>query len=140
MNWLTRESSQWEKFLWANFEQEQKPSNGHSSLRVLFLQEKVADNLIKVEAQYIRVAMGHEDESLDEYVEAHKTCINDLMYFPTRNAYGLSSVARNMEKLTALQDEFENVKTRLEVEREKALRLEKKVNALTQGYQAISLL
>uniref|UniRef100_A0A6N2KW69 Uncharacterized protein n=1 Tax=Salix viminalis TaxID=40686 RepID=A0A6N2KW69_SALVM len=62
MNWLTRESSQREKFLWANFEQEQKPSNGHSSLR--------ADNLIKVEAQYIRVAMGHEDESLDEYVEA----------------------------------------------------------------------
>uniref|UniRef100_A0A6N2KH05 Uncharacterized protein n=1 Tax=Salix viminalis TaxID=40686 RepID=A0A6N2KH05_SALVM len=32
-----------------------------------------------------------------------------------------------MEKLTALQDEFENVKTRLEVEREKALRLEKKI-------------
>jgi pre-mRNA-splicing factor CDC5/CEF1 len=94
-----------------------------------------ADNLIKVEAQYIRVAMGHEDESLDEFIEAHKTCINDLMYFPTRNAYGLSSVAGNMEKLTALQNEFENVKTRLEAEREKALRLEKKVNVLTQGYQ-----
>ncbi|KAF9660795.1 hypothetical protein SADUNF_Sadunf19G0000800 [Salix dunnii] len=93
---------------------------------------KQADNLIKVEAQYIRVAMGHGDESLDEFVEAHKTCINDLMYFPTRNAYGLSSVAGNMEKLAALQNEFENVKTRLEAEREKALRLEKKVNVLTQ--------
>ena len=91
--------------------------------------------MIKVEAQYIRVAMGHEDESLDEFVEAHKTCINDLMYFPTRNAYGLSSVAGNIEKLAALQNEFENVKTRLEAEREKALRLEKKVNVLTQGYQ-----
>ncbi|KAB5512020.1 hypothetical protein DKX38_029048 [Salix brachista] len=99
---------------------------------------KQADNLIKVEAQYIRVAMGHEDESLDEFVEAHKTCINDLMYFPTRNAYGLSSVAGNMEKLAALQNEFENVKTRLEAEREKALRLEKKVNVLTQGYQVRS--
>jgi pre-mRNA-splicing factor CDC5/CEF1 len=79
--------------------------------------------------------MGHEDESLDEFIEAHKTCINDLMYFPTRNAYGLSSVAGNMEKLAALQNEFEIVKTRLEAEREKALRLEKKVNVLTQGYQ-----
>ena len=88
-----------------------------------------------MEAQYIRVAMGHEDESLDEFIEAHKTCINDLMYFPTRNAYGLSSVAGNMEKLAALQNEFEIVKTRLEAEREKALRLEKKVNVLTQGYQ-----
>ncbi|KAJ6757395.1 hypothetical protein OIU74_026617 [Salix koriyanagi] len=96
---------------------------------------KQVDNLIKEEAQYIRVAMGHEDESLDEYIEAHKTCINDLMYFPTRNAYGLSSVAGNMEKLTALQNEFEIVKTRLEAEREKALRLEKKVNVITQGYQ-----
>uniref|UniRef100_A0A6N2LWW8 Uncharacterized protein n=1 Tax=Salix viminalis TaxID=40686 RepID=A0A6N2LWW8_SALVM len=72
---------------------------------------------------------------LDEFIEAHKTCINDLMYFPTRNAYGLSSVAGNMEKLTALQNEFEIVKTRLEAEREKALRLEKKVNVITQGYQ-----
>jgi pre-mRNA-splicing factor CDC5/CEF1 len=79
--------------------------------------------------------MGHEDESLDEFIEAHKTCINDLMYFPTRNAYGLSSVAGNMEKLAALQNEFEIVKTRLEAEREKALWLEKKVNVLTQGYQ-----
>ncbi|EEF40377.1 cell division cycle 5-like protein [Ricinus communis] len=96
---------------------------------------KEADNFIKEEAQYIRVAMGHENESLDEFVEAHKTCLNDLMYFPTRNAYGLSSVAGNVEKLAAIQNEFENVKTRLEAEREKALRLEKKVNVLTQGYQ-----
>ncbi|KAJ8760573.1 hypothetical protein K2173_015240 [Erythroxylum novogranatense] len=96
---------------------------------------KEADILIKEEAQYIRVAMGHENESLDEYVEAHKTCVNDLMYFPARNAYGLSSVAGNVEKLAALQNEFENVKTRLETERERALRLEKKVNVLTQGYQ-----
>ncbi|WCJ43796.1 cell division cycle 5 [Euphorbia peplus] len=96
---------------------------------------KEADNLIKEEAQHIRVAMGHESESIDEFVEAHKTCLNDLMYFPTRSAYGLSSVAGNVEKLAALQDEFENVKTRLESEREKAFRLEKKVNVLTQGYQ-----
>ncbi|KAF2306996.1 hypothetical protein GH714_023152 [Hevea brasiliensis] len=99
---------------------------------------KKADNLIKEEAQYIRVAMGHESESLDAFVDAHKTCLNDLMYFPTRNAYGLSSVAGNVEKLAALQNEFDNVKMRLEIEREKALRLEKKVNVLTQGYQTRS--
>ncbi|KAF2287602.1 hypothetical protein GH714_001494 [Hevea brasiliensis] len=99
---------------------------------------KEADNLIREEAQYICVAMGHESESLDAFVDAHKTCLNDLMYFPTRNAYGLSSVAGNVEKLAALQNEFENVKMRLEAEREKALRLEKKVNVLTQGYQTRS--
>ncbi|KAK7258643.1 hypothetical protein RIF29_24224 [Crotalaria pallida] len=99
---------------------------------------KDADQLIKEEAQYLRVAMGHESESLDEFVEAHSTCINDLMYFATRNAYGLSSVAGNMEKLAALQNEFENVRSKLDDGKEKIVRLEKKVMVLTQGYETRS--
>lgn len=91
--------------------------------------------LIKDEAQYLRAAMGHENDSLDEFVEAHTTCINDLMYFSTRNAYGLSSVAGNMEKLAALQNEFENVRSKLDDGKEKMIRLEKKVTVLTQGYE-----
>lgn len=91
--------------------------------------------MIKEEALYLRVAMGHEGESLEEFVEAHKTCLNDLMYFPTRNAYGLSSVAGNMEKLEALQNEFESIKKRIEEDREKSIKLEKKVKTLTHGYQ-----
>lgn len=91
--------------------------------------------MIEEEVQYLRVAMGHENESLDEFVEAHNTCLNDLMYFPTRNAYGLSSVAGNMEKLAALQSEFEIVKKKMDDDKEKALHLEKKVKVLTQGYE-----
>ncbi|KAJ4719734.1 cell division cycle 5-like protein [Melia azedarach] len=94
-----------------------------------------ADSLIKEEAQYLRMAMGHENESLDEFVEAHNTCLNDLMYFPTRNAYGLSSVAGNMEKLAALQSDFEIVKKKMDDDKEKALHLEKKIKLLTQGYE-----
>ncbi|GAB4838070.1 Cell cycle serine/threonine-protein kinase cdc5/MSD2 [Ancistrocladus abbreviatus] len=96
---------------------------------------KEADSLISEEAQYLRVAMGHEDESLDEFVEAHRTCLNDLMYFPTRGAYGLSSVAGNMEKLAALQNDFENVKKKMDDDTKKALRLEQKIKVLTHGYQ-----
>ncbi|KAK4284051.1 hypothetical protein QN277_000930 [Acacia crassicarpa] len=96
---------------------------------------KDADQLIKEEAQYLRIAMGHESEPLDEFVEAHRTCLNDLMYFPTRNAFGLSSVAGNMEKLAALQNEFENVRKKLDDGKEKVVRLEKKVMVLTQGYE-----
>jgi len=79
--------------------------------------------------------MGHENDSLEEFVEAHTTCINDLMYFDTRNAYGLSSVAGNAEKLAALQNEFENVRSKLDDGKEKMIRLEKKVTLLTQGYE-----
>ncbi|XP_059665760.1 cell division cycle 5-like protein [Cornus florida] len=96
---------------------------------------KEADYLIKEESQFLCVAMGHETESLDEFVEAHRTCLNDIMYFPTRNAYGLSSVAGNMEKLAALQSEFENVKNRMDDDTKKAQRLEQKIKILTGGYQ-----
>lgn len=79
--------------------------------------------------------MGHEDQSLDEFVEAHKTCLGDLMYFPTRSAYGLSSVAGNMEKLAALQNEFDNVKRKMDGDKAKSETLGKKVEILTQGYE-----
>ncbi|KAF5206335.1 Cell division cycle 5-like protein, partial [Thalictrum thalictroides] len=94
-----------------------------------------ADSLINEEIEYLRVAMGHENESLDEFVKAHDACQEDLMYFPTRYAYGLSSVAGNMEKLTALQNEFENVKNRMDDETKKVQRLEQKIKLLTHGYQ-----
>lgn len=103
--------------------------------RLCFIWCLQANNLIKEEAQYLRVAMGHENESLDEFVEAHNTCLNDLMYFPTRNAYGLSSVAGNLEKLAALQGEFEIVKKKMDDDKEKALQLEKTVKVYTQGYE-----
>lgn len=90
---------------------------------------------MKDEAQFLHVAMGHENESLDEFVEAHRTCLNDIMYFPTRNGYGLSSVASNVEKLAALQNEFENVKKRMDDDTKKAQRLEQKIKVLTNGYQ-----
>ncbi|XVF31020.1 hypothetical protein REPUB_Repub16aG0109300 [Reevesia pubescens] len=96
---------------------------------------KEADSLIKEEAEVLRVAMGHENESLDDFVEAHNTCVNDLMYFPTRNAYGLSSVAGNSEKLAALQTEFDNVKKKMDNDKSKAESMEKKFNVLTQGYE-----
>ncbi|OMO96153.1 hypothetical protein COLO4_15470 [Corchorus olitorius] len=96
---------------------------------------KEADSLIEEEAEFLRVAMGHENESLDDFVEAHNTCLNDLMYFPTRNAYGLSSVAGNMEKVAALETEFDNVKKKLDNDKSKAEGMEKKFNVLTQGYE-----
>ena len=98
-----------------------------------------ADSLIKEDAEILRVAMGHENESLDEFVEAHKTCLNDLMYFPTRGAYGLSSVAGNMEKLAALQNEFENVKRKMDDDIQKAASIENKVKVRTYGYEVCLL-
>ncbi|KAI8030964.1 Cell division cycle 5-like protein [Camellia lanceoleosa] len=100
----------------------------------------MAGYFIKEEVQFLRLAMGHENESLDEFVKAHKTCLNDIMYFPTRNGYGLSSVARNIEKLAALQNEFENVKKRMDDDAKKAQRLEQKIKLLTNGYRACEFL
>lgn len=95
-----------------------------------------ADKFIDDEVQYLRVAMGHENESIDGYVEAHKTCLNDIMYFPTRrDGYGLASVANHAEKVASLQNEFENVKKKMDDETKKAQRHEQKIKVLTNGYQ-----
>ncbi|XP_038988463.1 cell division cycle 5-like protein isoform X2 [Phoenix dactylifera] len=96
---------------------------------------KEADSLIKEEVEFLRVAMGHDNESLDDFVKARDACEEDLMYFPARNSYGLASVAGNSEKLTSLQHEFEIMKKRMDDEAKKATRLEQKVKLLTQGYQ-----
>lgn len=91
--------------------------------------------MIREEVQFLRVAMRHENEPIEEFVKVHNACLEDMMYFPARGAYGLSSVAQNMEKLGALQNEFENVKKRMDDETKKAQRLEQKIKLLTHGYQ-----
>lgn len=96
-----------------------------------------ADWLIKEEVRFLRVAMGHEDESFDDFVKARDACQEDLMYFPVRSTYGLASVAGNSEKLAALQNEFENVKKRMDEEAKKATKIEQKIKVLTHGYQVI---
>ncbi|OEL16758.1 Cell division cycle 5-like protein [Dichanthelium oligosanthes] len=96
---------------------------------------KEASSLVEEEVQYLRVAMGHENESFEDFVKAHDACQEDLMYFPTNNSYGLASVAGNADKISALQNEFEIVKKRMDDEAKKASRLEQKIKLLTQGYQ-----
>ncbi|RWV98498.1 hypothetical protein GW17_00038649, partial [Ensete ventricosum] len=94
-----------------------------------------ADSLIKEEIQFLRVVMGHENESFDDFVKARDACQEDLMFFPARGTYGLASVAGNNEKLAALQNEFEIVKKRMDDEAKRATRLEQKIKILTHGYQ-----
>ncbi|XP_010528754.1 PREDICTED: cell division cycle 5-like protein [Tarenaya hassleriana] len=96
---------------------------------------KESDSMIKEEAQFLRVAMGHENESLDDFVEAHNTCLGDLMFFPTRNAYGLSSVAGHSEKVAALQIEMENIRKKIEEDEKKADHFKAKCKTYTKGYE-----
>ncbi|KAJ0988506.1 hypothetical protein J5N97_006862 [Dioscorea zingiberensis] len=116
-------------------------TNGKSSLSIPEIEDfeedelKEADSLIKQEIEFLRVAMGHENESFDDFVKARDACQEDLMYLPTRNHYGLASVAANSDKLSALQNEFEILKSRLDDEAKKATRLEQKIKVHTLGYQ-----
>ena len=51
------------------------------------------DDLKEAQQMIECMAMGHESEPFDMFVEAHRTLLNDVMYFPTHSTYGLSSVA-----------------------------------------------
>ncbi|PWA61720.1 hypothetical protein CTI12_AA370860 [Artemisia annua] len=86
--------------------------------------------MIKEEAKFLR-----KDEDNEEFVKGHKTCLNDIMYFPTRDAYGLSSVAGNTEKVAAFQKEVDIVKKRMDDDTKKAQCLEQKIKLHTDGYQ-----
>ncbi|KAL6851562.1 hypothetical protein ACP4OV_020495 [Aristida adscensionis] len=96
---------------------------------------KKASSMVEEEILFLRVAMGHENESFEDFVKAHDACQEDLMYFPTNSSYGLASVAGNADKIVSLQNEFEIVKNRMDDEAKKASRLEQKIKLLTQGYQ-----
>eukprot|EP01018_Ginkgo_biloba_P008339 Gb_05612 [translate_table: standard] len=94
-----------------------------------------ASHFIEEEVSILRVGMGHEDASVDDFIEARDACLEDMMFFPVRSSYGLASVASSTEKLAALQNDFENVRNHMESETRKAVRLEQKLKVLTQGYQ-----
>lgn len=83
--------------------------------------------------------MGHEDATVDEYAEARDGCVDDLVYFPTRENFGLVSVASTNDRLSALQYEFEIVKKHMDAETRKAVRLEHKLKVLTHGYQVMTI-
>ncbi|KAL3520983.1 hypothetical protein ACH5RR_019132 [Cinchona calisaya] len=124
-----------------NVKKEKKRGTKRKSASVPMIEDfeenelKEADSLIKNEAEFLRVALGHESTSVDEFVEVHKTCLDDVMYFPNQRGYWLSSVSNNTEKIAALQNEFENVKKEMDDDTKKAQGLERKIKVLTDGYQ-----
>uniref|UniRef100_A0A175YDP4 Myb-like domain-containing protein n=1 Tax=Daucus carota subsp. sativus TaxID=79200 RepID=A0A175YDP4_DAUCS len=78
--------------------------------------------------------MSRESELFDKFVEEHKTRLNEMMYFTTRKGYNLSSVVGNLEKVTALQAEYENVRRWMDTNDKKVEKFEKRINLLTNGY------
>ncbi|KAH0877034.1 hypothetical protein HID58_064428 [Brassica napus] len=94
-----------------------------------------ADKMIKEEAQYLCAAMGNESKTFDEFVVAHDDCVKEIMYFPTRNAYGPSSVAVKAEKVAALQVEMENAKKKMEEDEKKAEHMKAKYKTYTKGHE-----
>eukprot|EP00850_Spirogloea_muscicola_P023426 SM000355S13193 [mRNA] locus=s355:12158:17386:- [translate_table: standard] len=91
--------------------------------------------MIEEEVQMLRVAMGHEDATLDQYAEAHDSCADDLIYVPAKDSLVLASVASTGDRLSALQGQFEAARKQLEGETKKGVKLEQRIRLLTQGYQ-----
>ncbi|XP_010490310.1 PREDICTED: cell division cycle 5-like protein [Camelina sativa] len=94
-----------------------------------------ADGMIKEEGEFLRVSMDHEDKTLDDFIEARNRCVNDLIYLPTQNAYGLSSVAANAEKVASLQVEMENARKKFEEDEKKAEHMKAKYKTYTKGHE-----
>ncbi|XP_019094643.1 PREDICTED: cell division cycle 5-like protein isoform X1 [Camelina sativa] len=94
-----------------------------------------ADSMIKEEGEFLRVSMDHADKTLDDFIEARNRSVNDLIYLPTQNAYGLSSVAANAEKVASLQVEMENARKKFEEDEKKAEHMKAKYKTYTKGHE-----
>lgn len=94
-----------------------------------------AAELIRTELEELRRSMGHADATVDDYVEAHDACVDDMVYFPARKNFGLASVASAVDRLAALNYELDNTRRHMEGETRKAVRFEQKLKVLTQGYK-----
>ncbi|KAK1695281.1 hypothetical protein QYE76_011978 [Lolium multiflorum] len=64
-----------------------------------------ASSMVEKEIKYFCVAMGHENESFEDFVKSHDAYQEYLMFFPMNN--GLASVAGNVDKLSSLQKRFD---------------------------------
>lgn len=94
-----------------------------------------AAGLVEQEAGHVRRAMGHEDASLDDFIEARSAIYEDLVWLPTKGLYGLASVANTSEYLAGLASEHEAQRQHMEADTKRAVKLEQKLKVLVQGYQ-----
>ena len=83
----------------------------------------------------MRLAMGHQEATVDDYSESRDALLEDMMYFPSRQVYNLASVASMTDRLSAFQSEFDIVKKHMEGETKKVAKVEQKLKVLMQGYQ-----
>ena len=78
-----------------------------------------AANIIEEESAFLRLAMGHQEATVDDYSESRDALLEDMMYFPSRQVYNLASVASMTDRLSAFQSEFDIVKKHMEGETKK---------------------
>ena len=62
-----------------------------------------ARSLLSEELKAVNEAMGHNGEVDEEYVEAWKVAVNDMIYLPSQGRYGRGASATNSDKVESLQ-------------------------------------
>lgn len=93
-----------------------------------------AKELLSAEIELVRRGMGHEDVSLNEFVEAHQNCVEDFTYLPSRSTNGLLSLASSAEQVEARKFQLENLRAQIQANSKKIAKLEQKGKVLTKGY------
>lgn len=91
--------------------------------------------MLKEEMALIRLAMGHEDSSAEDFRAAEIETESDLVWLPNRNEYCQLSVSAASDKVAVYRFQLEAIRTLFGEEAKRAAKLEQKLKLLTQGYQ-----
>eukprot|EP00898_Chlorokybus_atmophyticus_P003250 jgi/Chlat1/3926/Chrsp26S04028 len=94
-----------------------------------------AARLVEEEVQFLRGALGQEDVTVEQFIEAWRGCAEEVMFLPSLQRYGRAATASMADKVASLALDHDNARKNIEAEVKKAAKIENKLNILTTGYQ-----
>lgn len=97
---------------------------------------KDAAELLQVEIESVRTAMGHGELSIEAYSKVWQECLSQVLYLPQHRRYTRANLASKRDRIESLEKCLEQLRSLMKEEDRKAAKLEKKLRVVLGGYQS----
>ena len=94
-----------------------------------------ARSILARETEELKRQVYPEGFSADDIQKAWSECHEEMIFLPSQKKFGRASAVDKNERLESVKAEFEATRANIQQEHAKAVKLEKKINLYTGGYQ-----
>lgn len=95
-----------------------------------------ASELLAAETVAVRTAMGHADKGLGEYEAAAAAAAGELLWLPSKRAYGLAASASDADRVASLRAAHGALLDTMRAAARRAAKLDKKAGLVNGGLEA----